>query len=115
MPLIFSYGSLQLESVQVSIYGRGLRGEPDELVGYVRTLVEVPKWHKAAASGLTHYANVEPTADSGSRIAGTVLELTEVQLAVTDAYEQDAEYIRVTADLASGQSAWVYVSAGTKG
>ena len=115
MPLIFSYGSLQEEPVQVSIYGRVLRGEPDELVDCVRTLIDVPKWHKAAATGLTHYATVTFVPGSGSRVPGTLLELTDAELVVTDGYEHDSEYERVTAALASGRSVWVYVSAGTAG
>jgi len=57
--MIFSHGSLQQPDVQVSIYGRVLDGEPDELVDCIHTQVEVPTWHKAAAAGATHYANVE--------------------------------------------------------
>ena len=113
MPLIFSHGSLQQPDVQVSIYGRVLHVEPDELVDCIRTQVEVPPWHKAAASGTTHYANVEFVAGSDDRVPGMVFELTDAELVLTDAYERDAEYVRVLARLASGRSAWVYVSART--
>jgi hypothetical protein len=34
MPLLFSYGTLQQEEVQVAIFERKLRGDQDELVGY---------------------------------------------------------------------------------
>jgi len=34
MPLLFSYGTLQLESVQMSTFGRLLKGETDEIVGF---------------------------------------------------------------------------------
>jgi gamma-glutamylcyclotransferase (GGCT)/AIG2-like uncharacterized protein YtfP len=115
VPLIFSYGSLQQEAVQRSIYGRALHGEPDEMLDCVRTQIEVPKWHKAAATGLTHYATVTFLPGSGSRVPGTLLELTDAELVVTDGYEQDSEYVRVTAALASGRRVWVYVSAGTVG
>lgn len=115
MPLIFSYGSLKEEAVQRSIYGRALRGEPDELVDCVRTLIEVPKWHKAAATGLTHYATVTFVPGSGSRVPGALLELTDAELVVTDEYERDSEYVRVVAALASGRKEWVYVSAGSAG
>ena len=36
MPLIFSYGSLHKEAVQLSVYGRVLRGDRDALVGWMR-------------------------------------------------------------------------------
>ena len=42
-----------------------------------------------------------------------VFELTDTELVLTDAYEHDAEYVRVKATLASGRRAWVYVSAAT--
>jgi hypothetical protein len=111
--MVFSHGSLQQPDVQVSIYGRALQVEPDELVDCIRTQVEVPPWHKAAASGTTHYANVEFVTGSGGRVAGMVFELTDAELLITDAYERDAEYVRILAQLASGRSAWVYVSART--
>jgi len=110
VPLIFSYGSLQQEAVQLSNYSRVVRGDPDELIGWVRSEIAVPKWHKAAAAAISHYANVERSPESGRRVAGTVFELTDAELAATDTYELDAEYGRVLAELASGRSAWVYVS-----
>ena len=113
MPLIFSHGSLRQPDVQVSIYGRVLDGEPDELVDCIHTQVEVPTWHKAAAAGATHYANVEFSPGSGGRVAGMVFELTDAELVLTDAYEHDAEYVRVKVTLASGRHAWVYVSVAT--
>jgi gamma-glutamylcyclotransferase (GGCT)/AIG2-like uncharacterized protein YtfP len=111
MTLLFSYGSLQEQAVQLSVYGRALRGEPDELMHCVREHIAVPSWHKAAASGVTHYANVVFQPESDSRVAGTVLELTDAELVASDAYEQDADYVRVMTTLASGRRAWVYVSA----
>jgi gamma-glutamylcyclotransferase (GGCT)/AIG2-like uncharacterized protein YtfP len=115
VPQIFSYGSLQEAPVQVSIYGRALHGESDELIDCVRTLIEVPKSHKAFATGLTHYATVTFMPDSGSRVPGTLLEITDAELVATDGYERDSEYVRVLAALASGRRVWVYVSASTVG
>ncbi len=113
MPLIFSYGSLQQEAVQVSVYGRVLRGEPDALAGWVQTRIEVPKSHKAASLGTTHYANVVRSPQTSTSVEGTVLELTELELNASDEYEREAGYARVMITLASGRSAWVYVSAGS--
>ena len=113
MPLIFSYGSLQQQDVQLAVYGRVLRGEPDSLMGWTLTRIEVPKSHKAASSGVTHYTNVERSTETANSVAGTLLELTDAELAASDGYEREAEYVRVMTTLASGRSAWVYVSAGT--
>jgi len=113
VPLIFSYGSLQHEDVQLAVYGRIVRGEPDSLVGWTLTCIEVPRSHKAASSGATHYANVERSTQSANAVAGTLLELTDAELEASDGYERDADYVRVLNTLASGRSAWVYVSSGT--
>ena len=37
MPLLFSYGTLQHEEVQLSTFGRKLAGEKDLIVGYLST------------------------------------------------------------------------------
>jgi gamma-glutamylcyclotransferase (GGCT)/AIG2-like uncharacterized protein YtfP len=111
VPLIFSYGSLQEEAVQLSVYGRVLRGEPDELLHCRSERIAVPQWHKAATAGVTHYANVVFVHESDDRVAGTLLELTDAELADSDRYEQEADYARILATLASGRRAWVYVSA----
>jgi hypothetical protein len=34
MPLLFSYGTLQEEKVQLSTFGRRLGGQRDELLGF---------------------------------------------------------------------------------
>ena len=41
MPLLFSYGTLQQEAVQLATFGRLLRGSPDELVGFEEGVREV--------------------------------------------------------------------------
>jgi len=100
MPLVFSYGTLQQENVQRATFGRLLDGQPDELVGFERSL-----------SADTHHANVTFTGSSASRVPGTVFEITEAELAAADRYEQVAAYRRMAVGLASGKQAWVYVDA----
>jgi gamma-glutamylcyclotransferase (GGCT)/AIG2-like uncharacterized protein YtfP len=63
-----------------------------------------------AASGKADHAIVRFTGRDDSRVTGTVLEVTEQELARADAYEP-AGYERVSATLASGRQAWVYVAA----
>lgn len=110
MPLLFSYGTLQQESVQRSTFGRRLRGEPDELVGFEQSLLRVEDPAFVAASGKADHAIVRFTGRSESRVKGTALEVTEQELAQADAYEP-AGYERVPATLASGRQAWVYAAA----
>ena len=41
MPLLFSYGTLQQEAVQLSTFGRLLHGHPDQLVGFEQSLLKI--------------------------------------------------------------------------
>ena len=97
MPLIFSYGTLQQEDVQWSIFGRLLDGWPDELPGFEQSV------------GRTEHANVLFNGWADSRVRGTLLEITDAELAAADEYEQQAHYGRIVVTLASGTQAWVYV------
>ena len=109
MPLIFSYGTLQHEEVQLSTFGRKLDGEKDQLLGYEPSLVKIPDPAVAARLGRTHHDNVNPTGDDWSNVQGTVFEITDEELAKADRFEAEFSYGRVTAALASGKEAWVYV------
>jgi GNAT superfamily N-acetyltransferase len=97
VPLIFSYGTLQQEDVQWSIFGRLLDGWPDELPGFEQSV------------GRTEHANVLFNGWADSRVRGTLFEITDAELAAADEYEQQAHYGRIVVTLASGTQAWVYV------
>jgi gamma-glutamylcyclotransferase (GGCT)/AIG2-like uncharacterized protein YtfP len=111
MPLLFSYGTLQLEGVQLSTFGRLLQGQRDELPGFESSPVRIEDPHVVVASGKTHHENVRFNGKSDSRVSGTVFEITDTELAAADRYERLAAYQRVTATLVSGKQAWVYVYA----
>jgi gamma-glutamylcyclotransferase (GGCT)/AIG2-like uncharacterized protein YtfP len=102
MPLVFSYGTLQQEGVQLSTFGRLLQGQTDEILGFEQSSVR---------SGKTYHANVTFNGRNDSRVSGTIFEITDAELAAADQYEQLAAYKRVAARLASGKQAWVYVDA----
>lgn len=108
MPLLFSYGTLQEEQVQLTTFGRTLRGVDDALVGYVRSELRIEDPALVARLGRTHHDNVTFTGDRGS-VAGTLLELTDDELARADEYEAVYGYRRVIAPLRSGREGWVYV------
>jgi gamma-glutamylcyclotransferase (GGCT)/AIG2-like uncharacterized protein YtfP len=110
MPLLFSYGTLQQEAVQLSTFGRLLHGQPDELVGFEQSLFKIEDPEFVATSGKSHHAIVKFTGNSESRVRGMVLEMTESELAQADQYEP-AGYKRVSTRLASGKEAWVYADA----
>ncbi len=109
MPLLFSYGTLQQENVQLSTFGRRLNGQRDELVGFEPSLVKIEDPQVAAALGKTHHANVKFNGNKDSRVPGMVFEITDAELASVDEYEAAFSYQRITAMLASGRQTWVYV------
>lgn len=109
MPLVFSYGSLQEEHVQLVTFGRLLRGERDDLPEFEPSSVPIEDPQVVAASGRTHHANATFTGRPDSRVSGTVFEVTDAELAASDQYERLAAYERIAAILASGKQAWVYV------
>jgi gamma-glutamylcyclotransferase (GGCT)/AIG2-like uncharacterized protein YtfP len=111
MPLLFSYGTLQQEDVQLSTFGRLLHGQRDELPGFEQSLVPIENPQILATSGRTHHANATFNGRSDCRVSGTVFEITDDELAAADRYEEIAAYTRVGATLASGKQAWVYVQA----
>jgi gamma-glutamylcyclotransferase (GGCT)/AIG2-like uncharacterized protein YtfP len=107
--LLFSYGTLQQEGVQIASFGRRLAGQADALPGWKQEMVEITNAQVLAASGKTHHPIVMPGRKDDS-VAGTVFEITADELAAADAYEV-SDYKRVAAMLASGVIAWVYVKA----
>jgi hypothetical protein len=59
MPLLFSYGTLQQEAVQLSTFGRVLSGQPDELPGFEQGLLPIDDPEFVAKSGKAHHAIVK--------------------------------------------------------
>lgn len=110
MPLLFSYGTLQDEQVQISLFGRTLVGRKDCLLGYEQSLARVADPEFARTSGKTHHAILRPAGRDTAQVEGTAFEVTDAELQHADAYEP-VGYTRVLANLASGGEAWVYVDA----
>ncbi|PVZ19765.1 MULTISPECIES: gamma-glutamylcyclotransferase family protein [unclassified Pseudomonas] len=108
--LLFSYGTLQDEAVQLANFGRRLAGQPDALVGYRQGWVEITDPLVLQQSGQTHHPIVSYSGVATDQVPGTVFEITAQELAAADGYEV-ADYQRVSAALASGAQAWVYVRA----
>jgi len=109
MPRLFSYGSLQQEEVQLSTFGRKLTGEKDLLIGYEPSLVKIADPEVAKRLQKLHHDNVKKTDDEWSNVQGTVFEVTDDELAKSDAFEAQFNYHRIRVALASGNEAWVYV------
>ena len=108
--LLFSYGTLQSEDVQLDNYGRRLKGEKDRLYRYRISMIEIRDEKVLASSKQQFHPIAEPTGNVQDFIAGTVFEITEVELQRSDEYEVN-DYKRVKEELASGKEAWVYIKA----
>jgi gamma-glutamylcyclotransferase (GGCT)/AIG2-like uncharacterized protein YtfP len=106
--LLFSYGTLQHDDVQLATFGRRLEATPDALIGYQLTTIEVRDQEFVAKAG-SQQRNLEYTADTKDLVEGVALKLTEHELEQADAYEP-AEYKRKLVQLQSGASAWVYLT-----
>ena len=107
---LFSYGTLQNESVQLEKFGRKLEGSKDELLAYRLSMLEITDEKVVEISGERFHPVVEYTGDENDTVSGVVFSITPVELAKADEYEVD-DYKRVRAKFKSGDEAWVYVSA----
>jgi Gamma-glutamyl cyclotransferase, AIG2-like len=105
---LFSYGTLQLEAVQLSTFGRSLQGEPDVLVGYRLTTIPI-RDQDSTIGGSTHHRNLQFTGIDSDVVEGTVFKVSREELLQADEYEP-ADYERVGVRLKSGVDAWVYLS-----
>ncbi|UPT64627.1 MAG: gamma-glutamylcyclotransferase [Hyphomonadaceae bacterium JAD_PAG50586_4] len=105
---LFSYGTLQLESVQRVQFGRVLEGVADALVGFREDIVEITDPDVLVKSGERFHPIVSHSGKDADRVPGTLFLITSAELAAADAYEV-SDYARVEAPLASGSRAWVYV------
>lgn len=106
---LFSYGTLRDPAVQRSTFGRELGGQPDRLPGYALALLVVGDPDVVAVSGSAQHPIVAATGNPDDLVEGIVLELTSAELTAADTYEV-SDYARVSARLASGAQAWVYVA-----
>lgn len=108
--LLFSYGTLQEEAVQMANFGRQLTGASDSLPGYSISLLAIRDAAVVAASGRTHHKIAERCSSPGAEVSGMVFKITAEELAAADRYEV-AEYTRLQVTLKSGLQAWAYVRA----
>jgi hypothetical protein len=107
---LFSYGTLQLEAVQMATFGRQLTGTRDVLPGFEATTLEIDDPATVSLSGKTHHAIAKFTGRSSDSVSGTVFAVTPEEIQNADKYEV-AAYKRVAVLLRSGVRAWAYVDA----
>jgi hypothetical protein len=108
--LLFSYGTLQLQAVQMATFGRLLTGTRDVLPGFEEVIVEIDDETTVSLSGKTHHPIARFTGRATDTISGTVFAVTPEEIQRADEYEVEP-YRRVAVVLQSGKRAWVYVDA----
>jgi gamma-glutamylcyclotransferase (GGCT)/AIG2-like uncharacterized protein YtfP len=108
--LLFSYGTLQQDEVQLSSFGRLLEGQEDAMVGYRRSLIEITDPDVIRTSGRRFHPIVEVSGNPDDEVRGRVFRITDSELLAADAYEV-SDYKRIQVPLRSGSTAWVYVRA----
>lgn len=107
--LLFTYGTLQHPEVQLDTFGRLVDSDDDVLPGYTVDYAEISDPRVVELSGLASHPIVRATGNPLDKVTGRVLHVTEDELDAADEYEV-ALYRRVSAVLASGHRAYVYVS-----
>ncbi len=108
MPLVFSYGNLQQEKVQLHLFGQLLSGEADSLYGYrLARIANTDKTILPNDESEWQYTLLN-TADKNSRVDGTLFTLTDHQLNELDA-NKPRDYRRMFMTLSSGKRAWVFL------
>lgn len=105
---LFSYGTLQLEKVQLESFGRKLVGKPDRLYSYKLGQLVITDPSVLEKSNQTVHPIAIKTNDSKDFIEGMIFEITENELKQADNYEVD-DYQRIFELFESGQTAWIYV------
>src|SRR6185503_8844109 len=98
---LFSYGTLQLEEVQLATFGRTLEGHPDALPGYRLLMIKITDEDFVAKSGTADHRSLQYTGNSSDFVQGTALKVTKKELEQADEYEPEG-YERVNIYLKSG-------------
>lgn len=106
--ILFSFGTLMDERVQIALFGQAVPTRPASLAGYTTRPLPITDPAVIAASGLDVHLILERRL--GAAVEGAVLHLTDQDLAAADAYEVD-DYARRRVVLTSGESAWAYLDA----
>lgn len=106
---LFSYGTLRQPEVQQANFGRLLEGSADALVGFRLTWIRITDPDVVAVSGSDRHPLVIATTRPADTVSGMVFRMTRAEIEAADAYEVD-DYVRVETVLASGLTAFVYVS-----
>lgn len=106
--ILFSYGTLQLEEVQLETFGRKLEGQVDALPGYHLVMITITDEDFIATSGTANHRSLQFTGNHEDVVDGMALKVSISELHQADEYEP-AGYERVRVKLKSGLAAWIFV------
>jgi Gamma-glutamyl cyclotransferase, AIG2-like len=107
---LFSYGTLQLQAVQLKSFERLLTGRDDAMPGFKTEMIEITDPDVLELSGERFHPVVVTSADANDEVAGKVFFISAEELDAADRYEV-SDYKRIEVLLKSGIPAWVYVKA----
>jgi gamma-glutamylcyclotransferase (GGCT)/AIG2-like uncharacterized protein YtfP len=102
MQKLFTYGTLQNDDIQETIFGRHLQGTPETLIGYVIKEIQIEE-----EFGIVYYPIIMETNNPEDTINGIVYEINSNDLRQADLYE-GLHYKRVEVHLQSNEKAWAY-------
>lgn len=105
---LFSYGTLQLDQVQLDTFGRLLHGTTDALIGYRLEKVRIKDPEVVAISNEAYHPIAIHTGNPNDYIEGLCFKISKKELEHADSYEV-SDYKRVKTKLRSGKEAWVYI------
>lgn len=108
MPLLFSYGTLQLEQVQMETFGRLLKGEKDTLIGYELKMLEITDPEVLRKSNQQFHPILEFSGNESHLTEGMLYEVTDEEILRSDEYEVD-DYKRVETIFKSGKQGFIYI------
>jgi hypothetical protein len=108
MGKLFSYGTLQLESVQQDTFGRILNGNKDELVKYIVSKIKITDQKVIESSGTDIHPILKYTGNESDFVEGILFDLTDEELINADEYEVD-DYKRAEVVFKSGKTGFVYL------
>ena len=90
MEKLFSYGTLQLEKVQLQTFGRKLIGKKDILRGFVKQVIKIKDQKVIAQSGTEEHPILSYTGNEADQVEGMIFEISRRELEQADEYEVEA-------------------------
>jgi len=105
---LFSYGTLQLEKVQLESFDRILKGKKDKLFSYKLENIEITDEVVLRRSNEKIHPIAVQSKNKSDYISGVLFEITEKELQKADEYEV-SDYQRVKEIFQSGNYGWVYI------